>query len=116
MTYNSDDIVLIENGEQAYAQYRNCWAVVKKVYSQSAEIAIMGQVLQVPRNALKKLDLIDESLRQVARRIVALLERNDLDEMEREILQSYHKRFWLTDWQLQLLSAIERMHGNGNAI
>lgn len=75
----------------------------------------MGQVLQVPRNALKKIDLIDESFRQVARKIVTLLERNDLDEMEREILQSYHRRFWLTDWQLQLLKAIERMHGNGNA-
>jgi hypothetical protein len=85
---------------------------VKKAHTHGAEVTIVGQVLYIPWNALKKIEPLDETFRQIARRTTTLLERNDLDEMEREILQSYHKRLQLTNWQLQLLSTIEQLRYN----
>lgn len=112
---NPGDIVLIEPttpNRQPYMQYKNCWAVVKKPHTHGAEVTIVGQVLYIPWSALKTIEPLDETFRQIARRTTALLERNDLDEMEREILQSYHKRLQLTNWQLQLLSTIEQLRYN----
>jgi hypothetical protein len=114
---DSGDIVLIKpntTNRQPYVQYKNCWAVVNKAYTHGAEVTIVGQVVYVPWSALKKVEPLDEAFRQIARRTTTLLERNDLDEMEREILQSYHKRLQLTNWQLKLLSTIEQLRYNAD--
>lgn len=111
-SYSSGDLVSIEPNtaeRKPYVHYKGCWAVVKKAHTHGAEVSVAGQVIHVPWYALRKIDLVDESLRQATRRIATLLERQDLDEMEREILQGYHKRFQLTNWQLQLLSIIEKI-------
>jgi hypothetical protein len=50
---------------------------------------------------------LDETLKLVAVRVVTLLASKDLDEMEREILERYHKRQWFTAWQLNMLQAVE---------
>lgn len=37
------------------------------------------------------MDGVDETLKVVALRVTALLQRQDLDKMEREILERYHR-------------------------
>jgi hypothetical protein len=72
----------------------------------------MGQQWNIHWNDLKAIDLVDETLKLLAVRVVTLLARNDIDEMEREILERYHKRQWFTFWQSKLLQIIEfeRLH------
>lgn len=110
LSYQVGDIVLVEcagSVQEPYARYSSCWGLVADVHSYGCKVQLMGQKWNIHWNDLKEIDLVDETLKQVAERIVILLERDDLDEMEREILERYHRRQWFTSWQLQLLQTIE---------
>lgn len=69
----------------------------------------MGQEWNIHWNDLKELDWVDETLKLVAPRVTNLLQRQDLDPMEREILERYHHLQWFTPWQMQLLQSIEQL-------
>jgi len=110
LPYQVGDIVWLECAravQEPYARYNNCWGVVADVLSHGCIVQLMGQQWNIHWNDLKEIDLVDQTLKQVAARVVTLLERHDLDEMEREILERYHRRQWFTPWQLQLLQTIE---------
>lgn len=112
LPYKPGDIVLIDctrTVREPYAQYNNCWGVVLEVLAHGANITLMGERWNINWNDIKEIDWVDETLKSVAERIVILLQRNDLDEMERKILEGYHRRQWFTDWQLQLLKTIEKL-------
>lgn len=112
LPYKPGDIVLIDctrTVREPYAQYNNCWGVVLEVLAHGAIITLMGERWNINWNDIKEIDWVNETLKSVAERIVILLQRNDLDEMERKILEGYHRRQWFTDWQLQLLKTIEKL-------
>ncbi len=110
--YNPGDIILINcvrAVKEDYAKYNNCWGVVACLHSHGCIVQLMGQQWNIHSNDIKEIDLVDKTLKQVAPRICALLQRDDLDEMEREILERYHRRQWFTPWQLQLLQTLEEL-------
>lgn len=112
LPYKAGDIVLIKCTRavrEPYAQYNNCWGIVLEVLSHGAIVALMGQKWSINWNDIKEVDLVDETLKSIAARVIDLLQRDDLDEMEREILKGYHRRQWFTNWQLQLLKTIEQL-------
>lgn len=92
---------------EPYAKHNGCWAVVKEVLAHGCKVLLMGQEWNIHWNDLKEIDLVDETLKQVARQVTQLLERDDLDKMEREILERYHRQQWFTPWQLHLLQMIK---------
>lgn len=110
LPYYVGDIVLV-NCDRAvsepYAKYNGCWAVVSEVLPHGCSVQLMGQQWNIHWNDLKAIDLVDETLKLIAVRVVSLLASKDLDEMEREILERYHKRQWFTSWQLNMLQAVE---------
>lgn len=110
LPYQAGDIVLINCEravKEAYTKYNNCWGVVADVLAHSCIVQLMGQECSIHWNDLKEIDLVNETLKQVASRVVTLLQRDDLDQMEREILERYHRQQWFTPWQLQLLQTME---------
>lgn len=113
--YKPGDIVLIccdRAVKEVYARYNGCWVIVKEILAHGCTVQLMGKKWCVIWNDLKEIDLVDQTLKSVAARVEALLLREDLDEMEREILENYHRRQWFTDWQFQLLTTIEKIrHG-----
>lgn len=90
----------------AYTLHNGCWGIVVEVLTNSYKVNFMGQEWIVDSYDLKEMELVDETLELVAKRVVTLLQRDDLDEMEREILESYHRRYKFSDWQIQLLELI----------
>lgn len=112
LPYHVGEIVLVKCDRavsEPYAKYSGCWAVVSEVLPHGCSVQLMGQQWNIHWNDLKEIDLVDETLKLVAVRVVTLLARNDLDEMEREILERYHKRQWFTSWQLNILQAVEAL-------
>lgn len=110
LPYKVEDIVLVNCNravKEAYVKYNNCWGVVADVLTHGCTVQLMGQEWNIHWNDLKEIDLVDKTLKQVASRVVTLLQRDDLDQMEREILERYHRRQWFTPWQLQLLQTME---------
>ncbi len=110
------DVVLIDcdrSIKEPYTQYNGCWVMVKERLAHGCKVQLMGKDLCVIWIDLKEIDLINETLESVAVRIGALLQQEDLDEMEREILEGYHRRQWFTDWQLNLLATIEKIRDGG---
>lgn len=121
LPYYVGDIVLVKCDRavtEPYAKYNGCWAVVSEVLPHGCRVQLMGQQWNIHWNDLKAIDLVDRSLKQVAVRVVTLLAGNNLDEMEREILERYHKRQWFTFWQLKLLQMIEfeRLHSTPSPV
>ncbi len=110
------DVVLIDcdrSIKEPYTQYNGCWVLVKERLTHGCKVQLMGKDFCVIWIDLKEIDLVNETLESVAVRIGALLQQEDLDEMEREILEGYHRRQWFTDWQLNLLATIEKVRDGG---
>jgi len=116
MAFQPGDVVLIEcdrSIKEPYTQYNGCWVMAKEILAHGCKVQLMGKDFCVIWNDLKEIDLVDETLKSVAVRIGALLQQEDLDEMEREILEGYHRRQCFTDWQLNLLATIENIRDGG---
>lgn len=94
---------------EPYARHNGCWVIVKEVLANGCIVCLMGQEWNIHWNDLKELDWVDETLKLVAPRVTNLLQRQDLDPMEREILERYHHLQWFTPWQMQLLQSIEQL-------
>lgn len=112
LPYQLGDLVIINcvrTVTEPYAKYNGCWAEVKEVLAAGCVVWLMGQEWNIHWNDLKGMDWVDETLKLVAPRVTALLQREDLDKMEREILERYHRQQWFTPWQLQLLQTIEQL-------
>lgn len=110
------DVVLIDcdrSIKEPYTQYNGYWVMVKEILAHGCKVQLMGKDFCVIWIDLKEIDVVNETLESVAVRIGALLQQEDLDEMEREILEGYHRRQWFTDWQLNLLATIEKIRDGG---
>ena len=112
LPYQLGDLALVNCNRavtEPYAKYNGCWAIVKEVLAHSCIVWLIGLELNIHFNDLKEMGWVDETLKLVAPRVTALLQRQDLDKMEREILERYHQQQWFTPWQLQLLQMIEQL-------
>jgi hypothetical protein len=112
LPYHVGDIVLVKCDRaitEPYSKYNGCWAVVSEVLAYGCSVQLMGREWNIHWNDLKAIDITDATLKQIANRVFTLLVRDDLDEMERDILERYHQRQWFTSWQLQLLQTLEEL-------
>lgn len=94
---------------EPYAKYNGCWEQIKEVLTHGCIVWLIGQKRNTHWNDLKEMDWMEETLKLVAPRVTALLQREDLDKMEREILECYHRQQWFTPRQMQLLQTIEQL-------
>lgn len=112
LPYQLGDLVIINCVRavtEPYAKHNGNWVIVKEVLANGCKVLLMGQEWNIHCNDLKEMDWVDETLKFVAPRVNALLQREDLDKMEREILERYHRQQWFTPWQMQLLQTIEQL-------
>lgn len=110
--YKPGDMVVIDcrvprKVDYDYRHYNGCWAVVNRVGSSGNLIVhLAGKTMSVLRIDVDPIDNPSTELSQTAQKINALLERDDLDEFDRHMLELYLRRQFFTPAQQHRLNQI----------
>jgi hypothetical protein len=105
-TFQCGDIVMIHCPRDAEIEqrlYNGCWGVVTEVRI-SLEVICKGQRVQFLKSDVSLIDNPSSVLRDVAGKINALFGSDDLDDLDRHILEFYVRRLRFSDKQLERLT------------
>ena len=83
-----------------------CWGTVASIEELSIEVVVKGKSVRFMKSDVKPVDNPTPILVDIARKLDILFNCQDLDELDRQILEFYVGRFSFTDRQLERLGQV----------
>jgi hypothetical protein len=111
-TFQCGDIVMIQCPRDAEIEqrlYNGCWGVVTEVRI-SLEVVSKGQRVWFLKSDVSLVDNPSSVLRDVAAKINALFSSENLDDLDRHILDFYVRRLRFSDKQLERLEYLGKVY------
>ena len=108
-TIQRGDLVAIaapSDAEFSQRLYNGCWGTVASIEELSIEVVVKGKSVRFIKSDVKQVDNPAPILVDIARKLDILFNRQDLDELDRQILEFYVGRFSFTDRQLERLGQV----------
>ncbi|MDJ0719524.1 MAG: hypothetical protein QNJ54_35775 [Prochloraceae cyanobacterium] len=103
------DLVTIDcPGEAEFSQrlYNGYWGQVISMGDGVVEVVVKGKPVKFMKSDVKPVDNPTPVLREIVEKVNQLLSREDLDELDKQILEFYVGRFSFTDNQLKRLEQV----------
>ncbi len=107
--YQCGDLVMIDCprvADRSQRLHNGCWGTVVDLGRCSVEVVVRGQRVRFMNSDVKNVDNPTPILRDIASRLNQLFNRDDLDELDRQILEFYVRRLNFTDKQLERLAHV----------
>ncbi|MDJ0719556.1 MAG: hypothetical protein QNJ54_35935 [Prochloraceae cyanobacterium] len=111
------DIVTIDcptDAEFSQRMYNGCWGTISKRSASrrassgvgSLEVVVKGKIIKFMKSDVKPVNNPTPTFREIIEKVNQLLSRDDIDELDRQILEFYVGRLSFTDKQLERLKQI----------
>ena len=103
------DIVTIDcptDAEFSQRMYNGCWGTLASSGVGSLDVVVKGKPIKFMKSDVKPVDNSTPILREIVEKVNQLLSRDDIDELDRQILEFYVGRLNFTDKQLERLGQI----------
>ncbi len=108
--YKAGNLLIIDcpaNFECEYRRFNGCWAIVNEIGELgSIQVQLGGKKMRVKKSDTEPIDNPPAQLLDVANKVGALLEREDLDIFERRFLKMYLREQSFSQKQIKLLDQI----------
>lgn len=104
-----EDLVIIDCQKGADLKQRlhnGCWGRVVSVGNGSVEVTVKGKGIWYMNGDVTKVDSPIPQLKEIGEKLERLFCREDLDELDRHILEFYVRRLTFTDRQLDRLAQV----------